>query len=150
MAQQQQQEEEELFVELLTEAARAPTRGSERAAGYDLYSAVDVKIPKGGKALVSTGIAIAVPPGHYGRIAPRSGLAVKKFIDVGAGVVDEDYRGNVGVLLFNFDREEDYEVKVGDRIAQLVLEKISTPPVRVVASLDETARGEGGFGSTGN
>lgn len=139
-----------LQVALLSDAARAPTRGSDKAAGYDLYSAVDITVPKQGKALVKTDIAIAIPHGHYGRVAPRSGLAVKKFIDVGAGVIDEDYRGNVGVVLFNFSQDEDFEVKTGDRIAQLILEKISTPPIEVVASLDETVRGEGGFGSTGN
>lgn len=80
--------------------------------------------------------------------APRSGLAWKHFIDVGAGVIDEDYRGNVGVILFNHS-EVDFAVKRGDRVAQLVLEKISTPDVVEVESLDETERAAGGFGSTG-
>lgn len=80
--------------------------------------------------------------------APRSGLAWKHSIDVGAGVVDYDYRGNVGVILFNFS-DVDFEVKVGDRIAQLILERIVTPEVVEVESLDETERGEGGYGSTG-
>lgn len=80
--------------------------------------------------------------------APRSGLALKHAIDVGAGVIDADYRGPVGVILFNhFD--VDFEVKVGDRIAQLILEKIVTPAVLEVEDLDSTTRGEGGFGSTG-
>ena len=91
---------------------------------------------------------IIIAAGTYGRIAPRSGLAVKKFIDTGAGVVDEDYRGPVGVVLFNHS-EDDFEVKRGDRIAQLVLERIATPPVEVVEELDDTTRGAGGFGSTG-
>ena len=81
-------------------------------------------------------------------MAPRSGLAYKKGIDVGAGVIDEDYRGEVGVILFNFG-EEDFEVAPGDRIAQLILERIATPDVEVVADLDATDRGAGGFGSTG-
>jgi dUTP pyrophosphatase len=89
-----------------------------------------------------------VPPGTYGRVAPRSGLAWKHSIDVGAGVIDEDYRGNVGVILFNLS-DVDFEVKEGDRIAQLVLEKIVTPEVEEVEELDESARGAGGFGSTG-
>ena len=80
--------------------------------------------------------------------APRSGLAWKHSIDVGAGVVDFDYRGNVGVILFNFS-DIDFEVKVGDRVAQLILEKICTPDVVEVESLDETERGAGGYGSTG-
>lgn len=97
-------------------------------------------------------IACRPPSSHASRhpspAAPRSGLAWKHFIDVGAGVIDEDYRGNVGVILFNHG-EVDFPVKRGDRIAQLVLEKISTPEVVEVESLDETDRAAGGFGSTG-
>jgi len=81
-------------------------------------------------------------------LAPRSGLAWKNFIDVGAGVVDADYRGNVGVILFNFS-DEDFTVKPGDRVAQLILEKIDMSDVQLVDELPETARGAGGFGSTG-
>ena len=83
-----------------------------------------------------------------GRIAPRSGLASKNFIDTGAGVIDADYRGPVKVLLFNH-AETDYKIKEGDRIAQLVLERIYTPEVAEVAELEESVRGAGGFGSTG-
>lgn len=83
-----------------------------------------------------------------GRIAPRSGLAAKHFIDTGAGVIDEDYRGEVKVLLFNH-AETDFEIKEGDRIAQLVLERIATPAVVEVQELAESTRGAGGFGSTG-
>ena len=89
-----------------------------------------------------------MPPLTYGRVAPRSGLAYKKGIDVGAGVIDEDYRGEVGVILFNFG-EEDFEVAPGDRIAQLILEKISMVGLKEVDDLDQTDRGAGGFGSTG-
>ncbi|XP_019742294.1 deoxyuridine 5'-triphosphate nucleotidohydrolase, mitochondrial isoform X3 [Hippocampus comes] len=90
----------------LSEHATTPTRGSTKAAGYDLYSAYDYSIDPMDKAVVKTDIQIAVPHGCYGRVAPRSGLAAKHFIDVGAGVVDEDYRGNVGVVLFNFGKEK--------------------------------------------
>lgn len=100
------------------------------------------------KLLISSGLAIAVPEGHYGRMAPRSGLAVKKFIDVGAGVIDCDYRGEIKILLFNFS-DEDFEVKKGERIAQLIIEKIAMPVLKEVENLEETDRGEGGFGSTG-
>jgi dUTP pyrophosphatase len=93
-------------------------------------------------------LAIAIPEGHYGRIAPRSGLAVKNFIDVGAGVIDMDYRGPVGVVLFNHSGD-DFHIKQGDRIAQLIIEKISNPQIVEVDDLDATARGAGGFGSTG-
>ncbi|KAL4797487.1 dUTPase-like protein [Aspergillus venezuelensis] len=137
-----------LQVKKLTPTARAPTRGSAFAAGYDLYASKEITIPAKGKALVDTGLAIAVPEGTYGRVAPRSGLASKNFIDVGAGVIDADYRGEVKVLLFNFS-ETDFTVKEGDRVAQLVLERIFTPEVVVVEELAESVRGAGGFGSTG-
>ncbi|PLB45154.1 deoxyuridine 5'-triphosphate nucleotidohydrolase [Aspergillus steynii IBT 23096] len=138
-----------LLVKKLTESARAPTRGSAFAAGYDLYSAKQTVIPAKGKAMVDTGISVAVPEGTYGRVAPRSGLAAKHFIDTGAGVIDADYRGEVKVLLFNFS-EVDFTINEGDRIAQLVLERIYTPEVMVVEELEESVRGAGGFGSTGN
>ena len=92
--------------------------------------------------------AIAVPHDCYGRIAPRSGLAHKHFIDTLAGVIDADYRGNVGVILANHSKV-DFEVKHGDRIAQLILERIYTPEVVECDDLDATDRGAGGFGSTG-
>ncbi|XP_029808301.1 deoxyuridine 5'-triphosphate nucleotidohydrolase, mitochondrial isoform X1 [Suricata suricatta] len=132
----------------LSEHATAPTKGSARAAGYDLYSAYDYTVPPMEKALVKTDIQIALPSGCYGRVAPRSGLASKHFIDVGAGVIDEDYRGNVGVVLFNFGKEK-FEVKKGDRIAQLICERIFYPEIEEVQVLDDTERGSGGFGSTG-
>jgi dUTP pyrophosphatase len=82
--------------------AKLPTRGSALAAGYDLYSSEKVILPRGGRKVIQTGLCLAIPPGHYGRVAPRSGLASKHGIDTGAGVIDEDYRGLLGVLLFNF------------------------------------------------
>ncbi|XP_059204025.1 deoxyuridine 5'-triphosphate nucleotidohydrolase, mitochondrial isoform X1 [Centropristis striata] len=132
----------------LSEHATTPTRGSSKAAGYDLYSAYDYTIGPMDKAIVKTDIQIAVPHGCYGRVAPRSGLAAKHFIDVGAGVVDEDYRGNVGVVLFNFSKDT-FDVKKGDRVAQLVCERICYPDLEEQETLDETERGAGGFGSTG-
>ncbi|NWY69280.1 DUT protein, partial [Erithacus rubecula] len=132
----------------LSDNAFAPSRGSARSAGYDLYSAYDCVIPPMEKAVVKTDIQIALPSGCYGRVAPRSGLAAKHFIDVGAGVIDEDYRGNVGVVLFNFGKET-FEVKKGDRIAQLICERIYYPELEEVEALDDTERGKGGFGSTG-
>lgn len=137
-----------LQVKFLSENATMPIRGSAESAGFDLSSAVDTVIHAGKRGVVSTDLAIACPLGTYGRVAPRSGLAVKKFIDVGAGVIDSDYRGNVGVVLFNFG-EEDFVVNKGDRVAQLILERISMIPASKVAELDDTIRGKGGFGSTG-
>jgi dUTP pyrophosphatase len=128
--------------------AYPPTKGSVKAAGYDLKSAYDCTVPARGKALVDTGIKVQLPEGCYGRIAPRSGLAVKNFIDVGAGVVDEDYRGVIKVVLFNHS-DSAFEVKSGDRIAQFICERIYYPDLEEVKELTETERGEGGFGSTG-
>ena len=102
--------------------AKLPMRGTEEAAGYDLATAQAAVLPAHGKCLVKTSLAMALPPGCYGRIAPRSGLALKRFIDVGAGVIDADYHGEVGVILFNFDNEA-FVVNMGYRIAQLILKK---------------------------
>ncbi|KAK3828278.1 MAG: dUTPase-like protein [Benniella sp.] len=137
-----------LLVKKLSEKASIPTRGSKYAAGFDLYSAKKMVIPARSRAVVPTDISIAVPEGTYGRVAPRSGLAVNHFIDVGAGVVDYDYRGPVGVVLFNFG-ENDFAIDEGDRVAQLVLEKVYMCDAEEVEDLDETDRGFRGFGSTG-
>ena len=137
-----------LKVQKLSNNATLPKRSTDGAAGYDLCASQDCTIPAGGKGLVQTGLAISFPAGLYARIAPRSGLALKRFIDVGAGAVDHDYRGEVDVVLFNHG-DQDFQVKMGDRIAQLILEKIDTPPVKEVQDLDNTVRGTGGFGSTG-
>ncbi|GEQ71299.1 hypothetical protein JCM33374_g4981 [Metschnikowia sp. JCM 33374] len=141
---------EELKVALLSEKATVPTKGSAFAAGYDLYASEEAIIPAQGQGMVATDVSIAVPIGTYGRVAPRSGLAVKHGISTGAGVIDADYRGEVKVVLFNHGKK-DFEVKAGDRIAQLVLEKIVNADISVVKKedLDVTARGDGGFGSTG-
>lgn len=136
-------------VKKLSDKATLPSRGSDFAAGLDLSSAHPLIVPAGQRALIKTDLAIAVPPGTYARIAPRSGLAYKKGIDVGAGVIDADYRGPVGVILFNHG-QDDFEIKVGDRIAQLILEQIVLPDVMETNELPEMGlRGEGGFGSTG-
>ncbi|KAF7847989.1 hypothetical protein BT93_L2386 [Corymbia citriodora subsp. variegata] len=137
-----------LRVKKLSEKAFLPSRASPLSTGYDLSSAAEAKVPARGKALVPTNLSIAIPEGTYARIAPRSGLAWKHSIDVGAGVIDADYRGPVGVILFNHS-DADFQVKAGDRIAQLIIEKIMTPDVLEVKDLDSTLRGEGGFGSTG-
>lgn len=137
-----------LLVKKLSEFATLPTKGSKLAAGYDLHAAHDCVIKAKGKQMVKTDLQVSLPQGCYGRIAPRSGLAWKHSIDVGAGVIDEDYRGPVNVILFNFD-EQDFEVKRGDRIAQLICEKIEQADIQEVSNLDETERGTNGFGSTG-
>lgn len=146
----------ELRVKKLAEDACLPRRASALAAGYDLYSGEDCEVPAFSRRLVKTNIAIEfyrgqnvpVPRFLYGRIAPRSSLACKHSIDVGAGVVDADYRGNVGVLLINAG-DRVFVVKKGDRIAQLILEAAFHCEVRAVSHLTDTTRGDGGFGSTG-
>ena len=132
----------------LSKNATTPTKGSILSAGYDLYSAENIVIEPQNMGLVMTDIQIAVPYGCYGRIAPRSGLTLKHFIDVGAGVIDADYRGNLGVVLFNFSGKA-FCVERGDRIAQLILERIEVVQLIEVPLLEETFRGKKGFGSTG-
>jgi len=105
-------------------------------------------IPASGNGLEKTDLAIQLPPGCYGRIAPRSGLALHHRTDVGGGVVDEDYRGNVGVILFNHSNSP-FQIHRGDRIAQLICQNIVYPTIREVKELDETERDAKGFGSTG-
>lgn len=142
-----------LVVKRLSPYALMPTRGTPGAAGYDLSSATElILLPAHGKVIVPTDLMICVPPGTYGRIAPRSGFAWKSHVDVGAGVIDADYRGNVGVVLFNHSAT-DIKIMRGDRVAQLILEKIETVPI-VEMTMDgddehKTVRGAAGFGSTG-
>lgn len=134
----------------LTESAFEPVRSTERSAGLDLRSAYRAVVPARGTALIYTDLQIQVPNGTYGRIAPRSGLAIRSHIDVGAGVIDEDYRGNVGVVLFNHS-DVDFHVERGHRIAQLICERIVYPRLEQVERMAETVteRGARGFGSTG-
>ena len=137
-----------LHVKRLSEHATIPTRATEFSAGLDLHSAHPYVVPAWGNVVVLTDLAITVPDGCYGRIAPRSGLACKFGIDVGAGVIDADYTGNVGVLLFNFT-DRHFEIQPGFRVAQLIVEKMQYCTVNEVEELPKTVRGELGFGSTG-
>jgi len=134
-------------VRLSTQAV-IPTRATSGSAGYDLTAIREDVIEPGKRKLLPIGVAIKLPEGVYGRIAPRSGLAVKKGIQVGAGVIDPDYTGEIHVLLFNHG-EEPFEIRTGDRIAQLILERFEFHEVCLVDALTETKRGSGGFGSTG-
>ncbi len=117
-------------------------------AGADLRAAEDTLVPARGQASVGTGIRVALPHGYVGLVWSRSGLAFKRSIDCGAGVVDSTYRGEVRVLLFNHS-DEDCLLKKGERIAQLLIQKVETVDFIQVAELDDTSRGEAGFGSTG-
>lgn len=137
-----------LRVKRLSENATLPQRQTKKAAGYDLCAPASGSIDSFDRKLIPLDLIMEIPDDHYGKIAPRSSLAAKNCIDVGAGVIDCDYRGNVNVLLINMS-ENVFHYKKGDRIAQLILEKISTPEVEEAAELAVSERGEGGFGSTG-
>ncbi len=132
----------------LHEHATLPTRGSTHAAGLDLYAAENAMVPAGKYITVGTGVAVAIPLGYYGRIAPRSGLAAKFGIDTLAGVIDCDYRGELKCVLANHDTK-DFIINRGDRIAQFVIEAIIIPQPIFVETLPDTDRGAGGLGSTG-
>jgi len=138
-----------LQVKKLNELAVLPSKGSSHAAAYDLCSTEDYTLMPMERKLFKTGLSFAIPQGMYGRIAPRSGLAYKDGIDVLAGVVDEDYRGEIGVVLINFGKTEK-QFKVGDKIAQIIFEFYNDVDVVEVKDLFETVRGEGGWGSTGD
>jgi dUTP pyrophosphatase len=129
-------------------SARLPTRGSRHAAGLDLYALERVEIPAHGRAVVRTGLSVAIPHGFYGRVAPRSGLAVEHGLDVLAGVIDSDYRGELLCALVNHG-DEALEIAQGLRMAQLVIEAIATPEAAWSDDLSATERGAGGMGSTG-
>jgi dUTP diphosphatase len=128
-------------------AAKLPTRGSQHAAGLDLCSIEDTTISAGRRAVVRTGLSVAIPLGFYGRVAPRSGLAVDHGIDVLAGVIDGDYRGEILCILINHS-EVQVHLEAGRRIAQLIIESIIIPQPEWVDKLDETERDSRRFGSS--
>lgn len=127
--------------------ARLPELGSDGAAGYDLFSVEDQVISGRNQALVSTGLSLEIPLGFYAQVKSRSGLATKG-IHVGAGVIDADYRGVVKVLLMNHGSEP-FSVENGAKIAQMLILPVLHPVLEEVKCLSSTARGESGFGSTG-
>ncbi|RWU04791.1 dUTP diphosphatase, partial [Anoxybacillus flavithermus] len=126
---------------------KIPTRGTQEAAGYDLYDAEETEIPAGGWKLVSTGVKMKIPKGSYGRLAGRSGNTLRHGLVVQAGVIDSDYRGDVGAIVFNYS-DTAHRIIPGMRIAQIIFERHLTPDILEVEDLDETERGEKGFGST--
>lgn len=137
-----------LSFQRLDPVATLPTRGSTQSAGLDLYSIADVTIEPGQRVLARTGLAAAIPEGHYGRIAPRSGLALRTGLDVLSGVIDADYRGEIGCLLYNTGSET-INLPAKSKICQLIIEKIIMPEAAWAEEISETDRGSGGFGSTG-
>lgn len=135
----------------LREDAVVPTHAHDGDAGSDLHAVEGVVLEPGARAKVPTGIAVAIPDGHAGLILPRSGLAHKHGITLTntPGLIDSGYRGELQVLMLNTDRNETYEVKPGDRIAQLVIVAFAAPEWTPVESFEATTRGDGGFGSSG-
>ena len=131
-----------------SEFSICPTRGTPDAAGYDLFSIEKGEILPQERKMIDIGIQMQIPQGYYGRIAPRSGLALKNGIDVMAGVIDSDYRNNIKCILLNTDKNKIYEYNIGDKIAQIIIEKHYEINFIETNILEETHR-QGGFGSTG-
>ena len=141
----------ELRVRRLHPAARLPVRAHDDDAGYDLCALEPATLAPGQRAMLRTGIAIELPPGHAGLVVPRSGLAARHGIAIvnAPGLIDAGYRGELKVLLLNTDPDGAFEVAAGDRIAQLVVTAVATPQIVEADALAATVRGEGGFGSSG-
>ena len=132
--------------------ARLPSRAYAHDAGFDLYALEPRRLAPGGRGSVRTGIAVEIPAGQAGLVLPRSGLAERHGIALvnAPGLIDSGYRGELRVLLLNTDQVEPFEVAEGDRIAQLVLVRIESPDLELVEELSGSARGDGGFGSSGS
>ena len=142
------------FIKLRPDAI-VPSKATERSIGLDLFSVEPYVVLPGQRTVISTGVSVILPEGTYGRIAPRSGLAVKHGLGVGAGVVDPDYTGEIRVVLFNHDLQTPYVIRPGYRIAQLILEQALDPVVECLSDVppppppSPRKRGNGGFGSSG-
>jgi dUTP pyrophosphatase len=141
-----------LLIQKLVEDAIVPTKNNHTDAGYDIYSFENSVVPAWGKKIISTQITVGLPLGTYGRVASRSGLSALHDIEVGAGVIDSGYTGELRVVLRNFS-DTSYVVARGDKIAQLILEQYKTAPLKVVKKISDlmgySTRGASGFGSSG-
>jgi dUTP pyrophosphatase len=142
---------DQLRVRRLRSDARLPARAHDDDAGYDLCALEAATLQPGERATIRTGIAIELPTGYAGLVLPRSGLAARHGIAIvnAPGLIDSGYRGELKVLLLNTDRAQPFEITPGDRIAQLVVVAVATPAIVEADALAATARGEGGFGSSG-
>ena len=141
-------EQRHLRFKRLDPRAVLPARGSLLAAGLDIYAIEDLTLQPGERTLARTGLAVDIPEGYYGRLAPRSGLATQQGLDTLAGVIDADYRGEIRCLLYNAG-DEAIHLPAQSKICQLIVEKIITPTAVWADDITETDRGSGGFGSTG-
>jgi dUTP pyrophosphatase len=141
----------EIKIKLLDEGLQVPRYAHPGDAGLDLPSRADIVLEPGERAMVPTGIAVAIPSGFAGFVLPRSGLAARHGISLvnSPGLIDSGYRGEVTVIMLNTDRATPFQVRRGDRIAQLVIQKVEEVSLTVVQDLEDTSRGESGFGSTG-
>lgn len=141
----------EIRLKRLDKELPVPNYAHDGDAGCDLYSRIDIELKPGQRALVPTGIAVSIPEGYAGFVQPRSGLATKHGISIvnTPGLIDSKYRGEIGVILINLDSTETFKVARGDKIAQLIIQKVESVSFTEVNQLDETKRGNGGFGSTG-
>jgi dUTP pyrophosphatase len=141
----------EIQIKLLDEDLPMPRYQHEGDAGLDLPSRVDYVLEAGERAMIPTGIAVAIPRGYAGFVLPRSGLASRHGIALvnSPGLVDSGYRGEMAIIMINTDKREAFHIKRGDRIAQLVIQKVVEATTIQVSELDDTSRGSGGFGSTG-
>lgn len=141
----------ELPIKLLDEAMPLPRYQRRGDAGFDLHSRIDFVLQPGERATIPTGLALAIPQGYAGLVLPRSGLAARQGIALvnSPGLIDSGYRGEIAVVLLNTDRRQPFQARRGDRIAQMVIQKVEEVRLIAVAELDETERGTGGFGSTG-
>jgi dUTP pyrophosphatase len=141
----------EIKIKLLDEGLPVPRYSHPGDAGLDLPSRADMVLEPGQRAMVPTGIAVAIPEGFAGFVLPRSGLAARHGIALvnAPGLIDSSYRGEVTVVLINTDRAKPFQIRRGDRIAQLVIQRVQEVRITPVKDLDDTSRGEGGFGSTG-
>jgi dUTP pyrophosphatase len=141
----------EIQIKLLDKELPMPRYQHEGDAGLDLPSRIDFVLEPGERATIPTGIAVAIPYGYAGFVLPRSGLAARHGISLvnSPGLVDAGYRGEMAIVMINTDKREPFQIKRGDRIAQLVIQKVVEATTVQVSELDSTSRGEGGFGSTG-
>jgi dUTP pyrophosphatase len=141
----------ELPIKLLDEELPLPRYQRQGDAGFDLHSRIDFVLQPGQRATIPTGLALAIPSGYAGLVLPRSGLAARQGIALvnAPGLIDSGYRGEIAVVLLNTDREAPFYARRGDRIAQMVIQKVEEVRLIAVAELDQTERGPGGFGSTG-
>ena len=141
----------EIEIKMLDADLPLPRYQHEGDAGLDLPSRVDYVLEPGERAMIPTGIAVAIPRGYAGFVLPRSGLAARHGVALvnSPGLIDSGYRGEMAIILINTDKREAFHIRRGDRIAQLVIQQVVEATTVQVSELDETKRGEGGFGSTG-